>query len=129
MKTLFLPCAAIALITGCAAPNISYLPADGYLVDVENGVMCKRYDCYQLGLIIPSYYEHEIANAYGLPGGKGYTWTTEQFTRLLIAPPEGLYKVEKLSETEYRLPINHATEMAYRTLHKEYDLLYNNIAL
>lgn len=119
----------IALLAGCAAQDIKYLPGDHYLVDLDNGVMCRSSDCLQLSLIIPSYYEHEIAHAYGLQKGQTYNWNTQQFANLLITPPNKLYAVEKISDSEFRLPINQATAKAFATLQYEYDLLYSNFKL
>ena len=85
--------------------------------------MCHVTECYYLDLIGASHNELDVAKAFGLPV-KNYTWSTSQFVALLTKPLEGLYPVYQLSETEYEIPKNYATDAAFRVLNEEYLILY-----
>lgn len=124
MKTLLITISAIAL-SGCVTSYPKQIAGDSYLIDTEHGMMCHLSRCYYLDLIGPSYNEQRVAVAYGLPA-KVYTWDTSQFTTLMLNPPQSLYQVTQLSETEYKLPINHATYTAYDVLKVEYDQLFKS---
>lgn len=119
-KTLL--AASVLTVAGCvSAPRM--LSGDSYLVDTERGLMCHVAECYYLDLVNASHGELDVALAYGLPK-KNYTWSTSQFVSLLVTPPGGLYSVKKLSDTEYQIEKNSATDAAFRMLHDEDLILY-----
>ncbi|MFW1677733.1 hypothetical protein ACFVYJ_08120 [Pontibacter sp. JAM-7] len=122
MKTLAL-FTATALLAACSVQVPRTLSQDVYLIDTEMGLMCHVTECYYLDLIHPSWQEIEIALAYGLPADV-YSWSTEEFLSLLLSPPNDLYRVEKLSDTEYSIPRNQATESAFNALDEEDLQLY-----
>lgn len=112
----------VVALSGCANPPRT-LTGDSYLIDTERGLMCHVTECYYLDLVNASFDELEVAKAFGLPV-KAYSWTTSQFVTLLVEPPQGLYSVAVLSETEYQLPKNPATDAAFNLLYKEDLLIY-----
>lgn len=112
----------VSVMAGCASAPRS-LSGDSYLVDTGRGLMCHITECYYLDLIGASHNELDVAKAFGLPV-RSYTWSTSQFVGLLTNPPEGLYKVYQLSETEYQIPKNEATDAAFRVLNDEDLILY-----
>lgn len=109
-------------IAGCASPPRS-LSGEYYLIDIDRGLMCHVTECYYLDLIGASHNELDVAKAFGLPA-RNYTWSTSEFVGLLTNPPEDLYPVYKLSETEYKIPKNSATDAAFRVLNEEDLILY-----
>lgn len=110
-------CGLGILLVGCVSRPIE-LPSDSYLIDTKRGVMCYLSECYELELIRSSHDELEVAKAFGLPV-RPYSWSTSEFTGLLVSPPTKLYEAEKLSATEYRIPKNEATNRAYDLLYEE----------
>lgn len=85
--------------------------------------MCHVAECYHLDLIGASHNELDVARAFGLPV-KNYTWSTSEFVGLLTNPPQGLYPVYQLSETEYKISKNRATDVAFGVLNEEDLILY-----
>jgi hypothetical protein len=110
-------CGLGVLLVGCASPN-RVVPADSYLIDTKRGVMCHISECYELEHIQSSHDELNVALAFGLPV-RPYSWSTSEFTSLLVSPPNKLYSVEKLSNTEYRIPKNEATDRAFDLIYTE----------
>lgn len=105
------------LLVGCISqPRV--VPADSYLIDTKRGVMCHLSECYELEHVRSSFNELDVAVAFGLPV-RAYSWSTSEFTSLLVSPPNKLYPVEKLSETEYRIAKNKATDRAFDLLYTE----------
>lgn len=118
MKHLTLLALGVAL-TGCIAYPRT-LPSDSYLVDTKLGQMCHVTKCYYLDLIGRSHNEVDIAKAYGLPANKVYSWSVDEFASLMISPPNAVYSATKLSEHEFQIPKNKATDAAFYALEEEY---------
>ncbi len=112
---------AASLISGCSSTVPQVVSSDSYVLDTEKGLLCRYTDCYDLSLIVPSPYEQRIVNAYNLSEAK-FSWTQEDLQRLLLE--DSSYAVEKLSDSEYKLPANSRTNTVYSVLQDEFDLLY-----
>ena len=118
MKHLTLLVLGITL-SGCIA-HPKTLSSDDYLVDPELRQMCHYTRCYFLDLIGRSSNEIDIAKAYGLPTNKVYSWGGDRLIDLMINPPNSLYTVTQLSEHEFKIPRNKATQEAYFALEEQY---------
>lgn len=123
MKKLACLIVSTGLIAACSVQTPRVLPQDNYLIDTQLGLMCHVYECYYLSLIGPSWQEDEIARALTLPSGV-YRWGAGEFVTHLTNPPNNLYPVEQLSATEFRLPRNQATRIAFDALEQEDLQLY-----
>lgn len=115
------------LLSGCAS---TYDSADYgfYTVDLNNNNLCKGTEsngvmCYPLAMIEPSYHEFDIARAYQIKPDD-MQWSTKDFISILLQPESSLYSAEKLSDTIYRIPKNHATDTAYYYIKYEHYRLY-----
>lgn len=123
MKKQLLVAASILAITGCAStstPNSGY-----YTLDLERSELCYsgQNRCLNLELIIPSYNEIRIAQAYEIPtSNKG--WEVQDLVTLMLAPPKKQYEVEQISDYSYLIPRTYASNTVWRYLWQEQYELY-----
>lgn len=125
MKTLLLLAAGILALTGCASssgPNSGF-----YTLDLERSVLCYsgRNRCLNLELIIPSYNEMRIAQAYEIPTSpKG--WDVEDLVTLMLAPPKKQYEAKQIGDYSYLIPRTYASNTVWRYLWQEQYELYES---
>lgn len=110
------------LMAGCAS---LVRGPDFYTLDLERTQICygDSGNCLNLELIIPSYYEGEIARAYKQPFTAD-SWNVPQLVELMLAPPGQLYEAIQIDEYRYRLPHNDATFSVWYYLEQEQLQLY-----
>lgn len=113
--------ALLLMLSGCAALDQPRF----YTLDLNSTRLCRGEtgDCQNLELIGPSYNEPRIAQAYGIKAN-AESWSVEQLSELLLAPPGQLYEVRQLDRGIYRLPANQATDTVFRYLEQEEHQLY-----
>ncbi|MDI3322975.1 hypothetical protein QKW35_01185 [Pontibacterium granulatum] len=123
MKTQLLLAAGVLVLTGCASS--SGLNSGYYTLDLERTELCysDQNRCLNLELIIPSYNEMRIAQAYEIPTSpKG--WDVEDLVTLMLAPPKKQYEAKQIGDYRYLIPRTYASNTVWRYLWQEQHELY-----
>lgn len=122
MKVLSLS-ALLLTLGGCATLEQPRF----YTLDLNTTRLCRGDSgaCQNLELIGPSYYESEIARAYGIRT-TARNWSVADLAGLMLSPPDNLYQVQQVEQGVYRLPANRATDTVFRYLELEEELLYGS---
>jgi len=123
MKTLLYLAAGILALTGCASSTD--LNSGYYTLDLERTELCYsgQNRCLNLELIIPSYNEMRIAQAYEIPTSpKG--WTVRDLVTLMLAPPKKQYEAKQIGDYSYLIPRTYASNTVWRYLWQEQFELY-----
>ena len=123
MKTQLYLAAGILALTGCASST--GLNSGYYTLDLERTELCYsgQNRCLNLELIIPSYNEMRIAQAYEIPTSpKG--WDVEDLVTLMLAPPKKQYEAKQISDYSYLIPRTYASNTVWRYLWQEQHELY-----
>ncbi len=123
MKRLLLP---VALLLAACNHQAGSSAGNDYIVDLDRTQICwGGGECLNLELIVPSFNEIRIEEAYGLPTTNA-DWGVEDLASLLISPPNNLYQSEQIGPQRYQIPFNDATYAVWRYLRQEQWELYDS---
>ncbi|WP_370278640.1 hypothetical protein [Pontibacterium sp.] len=125
MKTQLLLAASVLALNGCASS--SDLHSGYYTLDLERTELCYsgQNRCLNLELIIPSYNEMRIAQAYEIPTSpKG--WDVRDLVTLMLAPPKKQYEAKQIDDFRYLIPRTYASNTVWRYLWQEQFELYES---